>query len=228
MPTTESRGIDYGRGQVNIDKENGIRFGVIPFHALDEWAHEGFEADYGPPTCPECGNECVDLDNEEVPEYLDELVAYTEENRTHLYRRGAILIGYEVDDKFVPAEEFEATRWTWDGECCWDYACANCRKVLGSDLVFGDEPVGHYLDDGEYKATQGGDDCDVFVLQSPYYTHAQFCSPCAPGACFLLNPCEGGPKAYCFGHQWFDGDKAPYPVFSVATGEPVLPEESNE
>ncbi len=76
---------------------------------------------------------------------------------------------------------------------------------------------------GEYKATQSGDDSDIFILKSPYYTRAQFCSPCAPGACYLTNPCEDGERAYCFGHDWFDDGKAPYPVFLVADDSEVLP-----
>jgi len=53
-------GIDYGLGTTNIDRANGIRYGVIPMNALSEWAHESFEADYGEPSCPKCGNEAED------------------------------------------------------------------------------------------------------------------------------------------------------------------------
>jgi hypothetical protein len=86
---------------------------------------------------------------------------------------------------------------------------------------------------------------DVFVSKSPYFTYAQFCSPCVPGACNLDNPFEGLAvpsgrhgsfaedygaeaqaigyvKCYCLGHDFFDGEKAPYEVFSVATGKRVL------
>jgi hypothetical protein len=30
---------------------------------------------------------------------------------------------------------------------------------------------------------------------------------------------HGVPKAYCLGHDWFDDGRAPYPVYSVETGE---------
>lgn len=75
---------------------------------------------------------------------------------------------------------------------------------------------------------------DVFVLASPYYTYAQFCSPCVPGACNLDSPLERDEvnestaednRAYCLGHDYFDGGRAPYPVYSVATGELVQPAE---
>jgi hypothetical protein len=65
------------------------------------------------------------------------------------------------------------------------------------------------------------DNTEIFVLKSPYYTHSQFCSPCAPGAGYLMNPCPDGPRTYCLGHDWFEGRKAPYPVYSVETGELV-------
>lgn len=68
---------------------------------------------------------------------------------------------------------------------------------------------------------------DIFIELSPYFTYAQFCSPCAPGACHLGHPLEepaSNNKCYCFGHDWFDGGKAPYPVYSVETGELVEPE----
>ena len=93
--------------------------------------------------------------------------------------------------------------------------------------VYGDEALGFSLDDEEYEASQSGDDCDIFILKSPYYTRCQFCSPCAPGAGYLMNECEDGPKAYCFGHDWFDEGKAPYKVFRADNNEEVPPPDVN-
>ncbi len=73
------------------------------------------------------------------------------------------------------------------------------------------------------RSDSGG---DLWVFESPFFTYAQFCSPCAPGACYLRNPLDepnDNNKAYCLGHDWFDGGVAPYPVYSVATGELVKP-----
>jgi hypothetical protein len=114
-----------------------------------------------------------------------------------------------------------------DGPGCSDYSCESCERVFDSSDAFGDGPIGHYLNDGEYKGTMGTDG-DIFLLKSPFYTHAQFCSPCAPGAGHLAHPCEDGPKTYCFGHNWFEGGEAPYPVYSVKTGEPVLSEREQQ
>jgi hypothetical protein len=88
------------------------------------------------------------------------------------------------------------------------------------------EPIGHVYKREGYHAHQSQDDCDIWIEKSPYFTYAQFCSPCAPGACYLRNdlsePNEDN-KAYCFGHDWFEDGKAPYPVYSVETGELVHP-----
>lgn len=96
------------------------------------------------------------------------------------------------------------------------------------------EPLGWTLDDGEYLA-ESDSYGDIFVYRSPYYTHAQFCSPCAPGACHLENPTDkGGQRAYCFAPDWFEWwsemgiepagvyleikTSCPYPVYRVKDG----------
>ena len=107
-----------------------------------------------------------------------------------------------------------------------DYACDDCCYLFDGDEAFGDEPLGYSLVDAECELTVGQDG-DMFVLRSPYYTHAKFCSPCAPGACYLLNPVDkGGPRCYCLSHDWFEGGKAPYPVWRVDDGELVRPEKA--
>jgi len=175
-------GIDYGHGATNIDKKTGIRFGVINMNALVCESWEAFEADYGDPHCPNCGNDIVSYDDEKHCDYPH------------------IRTGYRS---------------------CADYACESCGHYLESSDCFGDEPCGWTLDDGEYKATID-DYNDVFLVSSPYYTRAQFCSPCAPGAGYLENPCESGPRTYCFAADWFDDDNpCPYPVYRVDTGECV-------
>lgn len=70
--------------------------------------------------------------------------------------------------------------------------------------------------DGEVSLTLGTDG-DLFITRSEYFTKCQYCSPCAPGAGYLVNSCEDGIQAYCLGHDWFE-DGAPYPVFRVSDG----------
>jgi hypothetical protein len=173
------KGIDYGMGQVNVDRATGIRYGVIHQHDLAHWALVEFEADYGSPTCGHCGADAVEYDNEAHGDYDC-------------------------------------------GRGCSDFACEECEKVFDSSDAYGDEPISHNLDDGEYLATmdQYG---DIFILKSPYYTRAGFCSPCAPGACHLSSPCDDGEKCFCFGHDWFEGDKAPYTVYRVSDDTEVTP-----
>ena len=75
-----------------------------------------------------------------------------------------------------------------------------------------------YKEEG-YKC-EASEDGDIFITKSPFYTYAQFCSPCAPGACYLMSSIEekdNNNKCYCFGHDWFDSGKAPYKVYDIKT-----------
>ena len=147
---TEGPGIDYSLGMANVDKANGIHYGVISQNeVLQAWA-DSSEPYYGDPS------------------------------------------EWEKDE---------------DGEPILD------------DMA---EPVSFYYEEDGYTA-EAGSDGDIFITKSPYYTLCAFCSPCAPGAGYLMNPRpNGGIRAYCFGHDWFDGGKAPYPVYSVQTETPIL------
>jgi hypothetical protein len=118
-----------------------------------------------------------------------------------------------------------------------DYHCNDCNLNLDSWECFPEEPWAFFLtphagDKEVYKAHCTNDsNRDIFIEKSPYFTYAQYCSPCAPGACYLMNWLEDtedryklrgpGPKAYCFGHDWFEDGKAPYPVYCVKTGNLV-------
>lgn len=103
------------------------------------------------------------------------------------------------------------------GECA-DFACEQCEYVFGSESAFGDEPAGwSYAGDG-YQLIDCLDS-DIMVLQSPVYTLGAYCSPCVPGAVNLESPLDDGAKAYCLDHDWFEDGAAPYPVYSVETGQ---------
>lgn len=166
-----SYGIDWGRNETNIDKETGIRFGVIQHDRVGAAWYENAEPVY--PT-----DEELELD-ENDPEY------------------------YSIVDNLEPV--------------CFSY------------------------NDKGYKCYQGADNPDIFVEKSPYFTFAEFCSPCAPGAMYLVNYIDaqgcypGGmhdahgvsidnQRGYCLGHSWFEVGKAPYPVYSVETCERIEPE----
>lgn len=114
--------------------------------------------------------------------------------------------------------------WCDDSENIYPESDLDDGEPIDNDFA---EPIAHKYDREGYNAFQSADDTDIFIERSPYFTYAQFCSPCAPGACYLRNHLEEmheDNRAYCFGHDWFEDGKAPYPVFSVATGELVQPD----
>lgn len=141
----------------------------------------------------------------------------------------------------------------WADESESIYPCEECESWDSENEECDDEgmdcePVGYKYVNDEYKLFAGSDG-DIFVEKSPFFTYAAFCSPCAPGACHLRNPLEhtadehehamckfpiSNPsplvnnKCYCLGHDWFydcEPAHAPYPVYEVATGKRVYPEQ---
>lgn len=59
---TDYPGIDYGRGLVNIDKETGIRYGIIHSSSLHPEALGDFEPVYDP-HCPSCGLDLAETED---------------------------------------------------------------------------------------------------------------------------------------------------------------------
>lgn len=108
----------------------------------------------------------------------------------------------------------DTDEWERSKYACDDYACISCERVFDSSEVYSDEPLG-FSYEGDGYVLENCLDSDVFVFKSPYYTRAQFCSPCVPGAGNLDTPCEDGPMTYCLGLEWFEDETAPYPVFLV-------------
>lgn len=106
-----------------------------------------------------------------------------------------------------------------------DGVCLSCEEEMFTEDFDMLDPISFSYEDDGYICEQGYDDTDIFIMQSPYYTYAQLCSPCAPGACYLRNEVEIDPnnKTYCLGHDWFNSNKAPYTVYDVKTNEVVNP-----
>ena len=95
-----------------------------------------------------------------------------------------------------------------------------------SDIVEGDgfewadcQESGPFSYEHEGYKLQTTSDNNLWVFKSPYYTRAQFCSPCVPGAGNLDCFCNAGPKTYCLHHDWFEDEKAPYDIWSVESNE---------
>jgi len=129
-------------------------------------------------------------------------------------------------------------------EECESYDAENeeCKEDFGCDC----DPVAWNYEQGGYIASFG-ESGDMFVIKSPFYTYARFCSPCAPGACHLEKPLYEpvtmdhetreatvnypNNKCYCLGEDWFDDEyqACPYPYWRVDTGELVYePDLSNQ
>lgn len=92
--------------------------------------------------------------------------------------------------------------------------CANCQLTLDSDDCYPEIPLAWTYDGDGYIMQQDGGDCDVFIVKSPYYTLCSFCSPCAPGAGYIMDQNPDGVRAYCPGPDWFDGPP-PIAIYSV-------------
>ena len=211
------RGIDYGMGQTNIDKSTGIRFGVIAINALNEYAWESLEAQHGEPSCPKCGDECLDAHAEDFAGKFAAFHQFPEE--------GVIENPQERTDRIERLLD----------DCTEDYHCLDCAYSFYSDEAFGDEPLGWTLDEDGIIGESAFHNTELFVTKSPYFTYATFCSPCAPGACSMDQGSAdeddtGGGKCYCLPKDWFDqvGDDAgpdarpcPYAYWRVDTGELV-------
>ena len=194
---TDYIGIDYSLGKSNYNPETGIHYGIIPAHAVPAWYEES-EAQYGEATCPKCGEPAKDFDTE--TKQLENGVAIS---------------------TIIPDEMDNWERYTEHG--CDDYYCETCELIFDSQFAFPDEPQSFTYEQQGYSATQSGDDSDIFILESPYFSRCQYCSPCAPGAGYILNEVTDGIKTYCLGHDWFENEKAPYTVYDVKTGKKVNP-----
>lgn len=219
MKTTNYPGINYaGHTQTNCNTETGIRFGVIPSNDVSPFAMEdvyqnGTDLDFES-AVKEAKAEISRLENQgEIAEFL----------HGRFYRRcnsdlWAEAIMVSIADSGFELGSQEATNLIW-GEVEQDF-CDTYES--------GGDCTRYSYEDKDGTKLQVAGDGDIFVLKSPYFTYAQFCSPCAPGACYLRSPLDSpveANKCYCMGLDWFDDDNpCPYPVYSVETGELINPE----
>lgn len=123
-----------------------------------------------------------------------------------------------------------------------DVKCDTCGEEFETEMPDYIEPCGWSYEGDGYAITSCLDN-DAMIIKSPFYTYAQFCSPCVPGAGNLDNPFPinpalepklkagrilyrrgaekaGFPKVYCLGPDWFDQfAPCPYPVIFRVDGK---------
>jgi len=86
---------------------------------------------------------------------------------------------------------------------------------------FMDEPISYIIKNGDYLA-ESDSVGDIFIMKSPYFTYCKFCSPCAPGAGYILNQEKDGIKTYCLGPEFYEEEEGiPYKIYEVKTGKEV-------
>jgi len=157
------------------------------------------------------------------------------------YGAGKTNIDPETGIRFgvLPTNHPSLTEWLWESlEPCYSPSCPECGESLddgwdddgracpscGHDIEDGEEypetPDYYALDDQCEESGFVSEDGELWILKSPYYTRARFCSPCAPGAGYLAEPDPDGVRTYCLGPDWYDG-KPPYPIWRVGTDERI-------
>lgn len=167
------------------------------------------------------------------------------------YGRGMSYVDHETGIRYgVINQSYVGQAWLEEGEPVYLYCCGECSHEIGGEATdkcpncgyeFEDwyfdnmEPLGWSYRD-ENVTAECGDDGDIFITTSKYFTYAAYCSPCYPGAGYLMNPfvnywensgtrqsgimtpenypndyknkaeAAGYPKVYCFGHDWFKSE----------------------
>ena len=233
MSRTNYAGQDWSGpvSKVNRDPETGIRYGIIPSHDVSHWALE---------TIYEDGR---DLDYES---FIAEVKAQLKQAVTEILDFGldsespgygaAVGAAKAVLRKALEDFLFRSRLDSVVDELMEDIEDEPDVEKLAEKLFdaisdqLGDSYQGTgdctrmgYEEDGYGLQIDGSG--DLWVFKSPYFTYAQWCSPCAPGACYLKNPLDGvveSNKCYCLGLDWFDDEqKCPYPVYDIETGKQI-------
>ena len=94
-------------------------------------------------------------------------------------------------------------------------------QEIVDNVEWQDSESGPFMLEADGVKVQTTSNNELWVFKSPFYTKAQFCSPCVPGAGNLDCFCSDGPKTYCLPVDWFENEIAPYDIWSVETDELV-------
>ena len=203
---TQNAGSNYGNCIDNVNLETGIHYGIISQNEiLQAWA-DSSEPIYIP-YCPYCGNkltqkfydkitcECTSKKCPHCKKVLNEFDFQESEPQGYTYNQDGYICQQSSDnpDIFVCESQY------------YTYAafCSPCTPNAGYLMTPFDL-----------------DKCDKKIKEQ--FTLLKIIAPLAvPEAYKGYAETQGFIKTYCFGHDWFEGGKAPYPVFNVKTGEIV-------
>jgi hypothetical protein len=177
----------------NLDPETGIHYGTCYINDLPFSEYALEDVYEGKPLRY---TETMDEIVEDVKEEIKDLLTSLHEKYSFLHSHGETLIQTIAED------------------AADDMMCSISDTLEIQDEIY-------LLEDAHYKITIDTSDNGVWVLKSPYYSFCNKCSPCAPNAGYIGQ--EGSIKTYVFGHEYFEDEKAPYPVYSVATGNLIEP-----
>lgn len=103
------------------------------------------------------------------------------------------------------SDYFSDSKWGNETQSKLDSAVEDAYDAVSDGLNDNYQPdATQYLYEKDGYTIQTCLDNDLIVTKSEFYTHAQFCSPCVPGAGNLDTFCPTGPKTFCLGHDWFE------------------------
>lgn len=102
--------------------------------------------------------------------------------------------------------------------------CKDCEEHIEDGEQWPEHAEAEYWEykDNDYTLHMSCDSSEVWIFKSPYFTYAQYCSPCMPGAGNLDVPMDErgqleqlGAKTYCLDKTWFNDEILPYPIYEV-------------
>ena len=230
-------GFNFGNATTNIDKDTGIRYGVISQNtapeAVEEIIQHGVDAGFNE-WIEEHKTKCLEVALQAKSAFLDDSMP-VEQKILGLSQCILEAIAEYLHDVTI--------------ESCVNRVLHSLKQDLEDNPTDAelksaideaiDENLGDYweadgistyvYDTEEYKL-QSCLDHDIFILKSPYYMYGQYCSPCVPGA--INCECEVDiellgrdslPKGYCLGHDFFsEAHRAPYRVFRVEDDKELI------
>ena len=214
----------------NYDPETGVHYGVISQHSLDQ------------DTINDIWNDSEDLSFAYAKEELLTQLVTNLERETHEDIRR--VLGGDLKDlwgEYYREEREEAISEIIeigkdDRDALWEVVSNRFGDQYdGSDREWLWEAEGYKISNCLHS--------DMFVSLSPFFTYAPKCSPCVPNAgdldsasrleeaapslesdyaaAQLVAENRGWVRSYCLDSSFFEGNKAPYPVWGVCTLKPI-------